>query len=568
MPARNVLIVVAAAVAAGGVAGFGWARRAHPRGFRDVTREAGLRFTHDNDASPAHRFVETTGGGCAWLDFDNDGLLDLFAVQGGPAPGSPERRRPPHALYRNLGAGRFADVSRSAGLAVDAGYGQGASAADYDGDGRTDLLLTTWGGVRLFRNRGGRFVDVTRDAGLASPSGTRSPWTTCAAWADFDADGDLDLFVGHYAWWTPEMDQPCGDGRGRPTYCMPTEYVGSPSALYRNQGGRFTDASRAAGLDRLEGKALGAAWLDADEDGRPDLFVANDMMQNWLLRNEDGRFRDRAAEAGCATGPTGTALSGMGTAAADLDGDLREDLFVVNFSRQPRSYYAAEGRGLFAWRGGRVEGNRDDQPLLGFGVESLDFNLDGHVDLVIGNGHINRNLGRGDVTYHQRQQLLRNLGDGSLVDDRGAAGDMNRPRVTRGLAVADFDNDGRVDCAVSGPGSPLTLYRNEVRPAGGWIGFRLEGHAANRDGIGTRLILSAGGRRQLRVARSGSSYASRSDPRLLFGLGSAARVDRLEVAWPGGLQESHGGLRPGRYYLLRQGEVPRPDPRLQGAAGG
>ena len=536
-----------------------------PRGsFRDVTREAGLAFTYDNDARGAHRFIESTGGGCAFVDTNNDGLLDIVAVQGGPAPGSAPRARPRHALYVNRGNGTFVDGVPAAGLGIDTGYAQGVSAADYDGDGWTDILITSYGGTHLFRNRRGSFHDVTTAAGLRLPG--EPHWATSAAWADYDRDGHLDLFVCHYASWFPDVERPCVDSARRPMYCAPTAYPGDVSVLYRSRGdGTFENSTARAGLAELEGKALGAAWLDFDQDGWQDLFIANDMTPNRLLRNDrTGRFRDVAPAAGVANGPTGQPLSGMGVSAADFDGDAREDLIVVNFSRQPRSYFLNLGDGNFNWGSEWAGLGGADQPFLAFGVDHLDYDLDGDPDLVAGNGHLNQAVERvpGGVTYRQRQQLFRNLGDGRFVDDRQAAGDLSRERITRGLAVGDYDNDGRADVVVSGPGSPLELYRNVSASRAKWIGFRLEGKGRNTEAIGARVCVRAGGRAQWQVVRSGSSYCSRSDTRLLFGLGAHDRVDAVEVEWPRGRRQRVSDLIAGRYYLLREAGACVPDPRV------
>jgi hypothetical protein len=571
-PARGALLAavsLCATAGAGALVGLRPGARLVPSagpGFRDVTARAGLQFRYDNDASPAHRYVETTGGGCAFLDFDNDGRLDIFAVQGGPAPGGSRRPRPPHALYRNLGDGRFSDVTEAAGLKVDTGYGQGVAAADYDNDGWTDLVITAYGGPRLFHNRRGRFEERTKPAGLVQSG--EPHWATSAAWADYDRDGRLDLFVCHYVSWFPDVELPCLDQHGKPMYCSPTAYPGDAPALYRNNGdGTFTDVSKRAGLAKLDGKALGAVWLDHDDDGWPDLFVASDMAANWLLRNQkDGTFREVAAQAGVACGPGGLPLSGMGVAASDFDGNQKEDLFVVNFSLQPRSYYLNRGGGLFEWAGAQTVGGESSQPFLAFGVETLDYDRDGCPDLVLGNGHLNRQVSDG-VTYRQRQQLLHNAGDGRLVEDRRSAGDLDRPRVTRGLATGDFDNDGRADCLVSGPDEPLALFRNECAPESQWIGFRLEGRRSNRDGIGARVRLTSASRTRTQTVRSGSSYCSHSDTRALFGLGSSTRVDAVEVRWPAGAVTKLLDLIPGRYYLVTEDGACRPDPRLSATAG-
>ncbi|CCW34450.1 hypothetical protein CTKA_00531 [Chthonomonas calidirosea] len=528
----------------------------YPGPFRDVTKEARLHFRYDNDASPQHRFVETTGGGCAFLDFDRDGLLDIFAVQGGPAPGSVPRPRPPSALYRNRGDGTFEDVTADVGLAVDMGYGQGVAVGDYLNTGWPALLVTTYGGVRLFRNDKGHFHEVTREAGLVQRG--EPHWATSACWFDYDKDGWLDLFVCHYVSWFPDVDRPCADERGELVYCLPTEYLGDTCVLYHNnRDGTFTDVTKEAGLAQLVGKALGVVDLDYDNDGWPDLYVTNDMLPNWLLQNQhNGHFKEVAVQAGVAVGPEGEALSGMGVVAADLTNHGLPDLFVGNFSHQPRSYFRNNGDGTFSFMPDPVSVGNASQPYLTFGLECLDYDLDGYLDLVLGNGHINDVLGdRGRVTYRERQILLHNRGDGHFVEDRDRGGDLQIPRVTRGLAVGDYNNDGRPDILVSGPKMPLTLFRNVGGSSHHWIGFQLEGTHTNRDAIGTRVTIRVGDRVQTRWVRGASSYCSQSDRRVLFGLGTATVVEDVEIHWLSGLRERLGPLAADRYYSIKEGRM-------------
>lgn len=569
---RMALGIVAAggiALAACGRSGDKTAAGRSRNAFRDVTEAAGISFTYDNDASPAHRFVETTGGGCAFFDFDNDGLLDIFAVQGGPAPGSAAKARPTCVLYRNLGNGRFQDVTRQAGLDVDMGYGQGVAVADYDNDGWQDLLVTSYGALHLFHNDHGHFREVTKEAGLQESGDPH--WYTSAAWADYDGDGYLDLAVCRYTSWFVDMDHPCFDGQGRRMYCVPTQYAEDESVLFHNEAGkRFVNVSKKAGFKATSGRALGALWMDLDGDGKPDLFLAHDLAANTFMHNlGGGRFVNVAAQAGVAVGPEGQPLSGMGVAAADFRGKGREDLFVVNFSRQPRSYYLNNGKGVFEWGGPWAGVGESTQPFLAFPAESLDYDRDGHPDLVIGNGHINEILEEPQegVSYRERQQLLHNLGDGRFEEDRSAAGDLDIPTVTRGLAVGDYDNDGAPDVLLVGPRQPLKLFRNEIHPERHWIGFRLEGTKSNRDGVGAQVWVGDSGKLQLRVVRSGSSYCSHSDIRPLFGLGDVAADVKVEVVWPTGKRRNYGSLRPDGYYLLREDGVVQPDTRNATAAG-
>jgi hypothetical protein len=535
-----------------------------PGAFRDVTQSAGLRFQYDNDVTPARRFIETTGGGVAFLDYNCDGNLDIFAVQGGRVAGS----RPPSlsrcALYRNRGDGTFEDVTIEAGLGVDMGYGQGVSVADYDNDSWPDLLVTGYGGVHLWHNNHGHFEDVTAKAGLVQKG--RAHWATSAVWLDYDRDGWLDLLVCHYASWFPEADRRCFDQNDRPMYCVPTLYPGDNCVLYHNNhDGTFTDVTEKAGLGHLDGRTLSAVSLDYDGDGWPDIFLTNDLAPNWLLHNRrDGTFEEIGAALGVAGGPDGLPLSGMGIAVGDFTGTGDESLFVGNFSHQPRSYYRNNGDGTFRWAS--MWGGVGDagQPYLAFGVESLDYDLDGHLDLVIGNGHINDSVdGAGTgVTYREPQQLLHNDGQGRFTEDRAFAGDLGHPRITRGLAVGDYRNDGRSAVLVSGPGDPLTLFRNTGATDRHWIGFRLQGKHCNRDGVGAKLTLWTALQKQTRCVHSGSSYCSHSDVRPLFGLGKATEADRLEIAWPSGTHQTIPRLPADRYYLLTEAEGCVPDPRL------
>ncbi len=532
--------------------------------FQDVTQQAGLHFRYENGVTPERHFIETTGGGVAFLDYNCDGHLDIFAVQSGAEPGSSPQRRPPCVLYRNRGNGTFEDVTAQAGLAGDMGYGQGVAVADYDNDSWPDLLVTGYGGVHLWHNDHGHFTDVTAKAGLVQKG--KPHWATSAVWLDCDRDGWLDLLVCHYASWFPNVDRPCLDQDGRPMYCVPTLYPCDTCVLYHNNGnGTFTDVTRKAGLADLQGRTLGAVSLDYDGDGWPDLYLTNDLAPNWLLHNRhNGTFEEVGVAAGVAMGPEGLPLSGMGVAVGDFAGTGRESLFAGNFSHQPRSYFLNNGDGTFRWASSWGGVGDATQPYLAFGVESLDYDLDGHLDLIVGNGHINDNvdLSGAGVTYREPQQLLHNGGDGRFTEDRENVGDLSRPRTTRGLAVGDYLNNGRAAVLVSGPGDPLGLYCNTGAKNRHWIGFRVQGTRSNRDGVGAQLTLWSGRNRQIRVVHSGSSYCSHSDIRPLFGLGTAGRVDRIEIAWPSGLHQQVSNLAADRYYLWTEGAECVPDPRL------
>ena len=541
----------------------------YPIRFRDVSAAAGIRWTHNNGATGRHLFVETTGGGVAFLDYNNDGRLDLFANQGGPVPGASaaeQRFATRNVLYRNNGDGTFNDVTAGSGLDVYTGYGQGVAAADYDNDGWTDLYLTAYGGNHLFHNNGnGTFTDVTRAAGVADRA-PEMPWPLSAAWGDYDNDGRLDLFVCHYVTWSPKLDKHCPRADGQLAYCRPQVYEGSHSRLYHNNGdGTFTDVTARSGVGKLTGKSMGAAWLDADDDGWMDLFVTNDTTQNFLLHNNrDGTFTDVGLAAGVGVGPSGEPLSGMGIGLGDYDNDGREDLFVVNFAGQPKTLYRSLGHGLFTDRSYASDLASTNLQFLGFGLECFDYDLDGYRDLVVGNGHVLDNpdvIGPG-ATYAQSQQLFHNQHDGTFAEDRRSLGDLVRPRVTRGLAIGDYDNDGDIDVAMVDQNGPLQLFRNDGGNRNHWITFRLEGLRGNRDAIGAKLSISTKRLHQTAWVHGGSSYCSQSDRRVTFGLGADTQIEALQIRWPRGRVQRFGRLPANCFYWIREGGTPAPDPRL------
>lgn len=540
-----------------------------PGAFADVTEQAGLRFTQTNGAAGRFLLVETTPGGCAFLDYDRDGWLDAFFVQSGPPPGSPPgAARPPCALYRNNGDGTFRDVTAAAGLdQIDQGYAQGVAVGDCDNDGFPDLFLTAYGGCRLLRNdKGARFIDATKTAGVAGDE-RAARWATGAAWGDYDRDGDLDLIVTHYAPWTPADDKACTNARGRRTYCSPEVYDPETPRLYRNDGkARFTDVTAAMGLDRVQGRGLGVVWLDYDQDGWPDLFIACDMTPNLLLRNRGGkRFEEIGLAAGVAYGPDATVLAGMGIAVGDYDNSGRQSLLITNFSNQPNVLFRNAGAALFE-DATFVSGiGQASMKYLAWGAEFLDYDNDGQLDLIVGNGHVDPFIADAapETTYRERKLLFRNQGNGRFRDASEALGDLAEERVTRGLAVGDFDNDGRVDVLDNSHNLPARLYRNVGKESGHFVTFRLEGVQSNRDATGALVWVTVAGRRRVAEVRNGSSYASTSDRRLHFGLGAAARIDKVEVRWPSGRHQTFAGLAADTFYYLREGAVPLPDPEVK-----
>ncbi len=546
---------------------------AHPLRFADVSQAAGINWKYANGATGRHMMIEDIGGGVALFDYNNDGLLDIFAVQAGPVPGAkPSERSFPtrNALYRNNGDGTFTDVTAGSGLDAPTGYGMGVSVADYNNDGRADLYITAYGGNHLFRNNGnGTFTDVTHAAGIADLHGMAAgepPWPLSAAWGDYDNDGHLDLFVCHYVRWSPALDQPCLGLDEKPAYCRPQVYEPTHNRLFHNNGdGTFTDVTQKAGLDKLQGKSMGVVWTDYDEDGWPDLFVTNDTMPNFLLHNNrDGTFTDRALVSGVALGDQGEAQSGMGISVGDYDNDGREDLFVVNFSGESKSVFHNLGKGLFESAAYQSNLASTNLQFLGFGLECFDYDLDGHKDLIIGNGHVLDRMDQRTAgsSYAQSQQLFHNVGNGTFAEDLHSLGDLVHPRVTRGLAVGDYDNDGDLDVIMVSQTGPLQLFRNDGGNANNWITFRLEGVQSNRDALGAKVTVQTQISRQSAWVHGSTSYCSHSDTRLTFGLGQESGIKSVEVLWPSGKRQTFGPLPTRRFYWLREGGSPLPDPRI------
>ena len=538
--------------------------------FTDVSAAAGIRWTYQNGAMGKHHMIETTGGGVAFFDYNNDGLLDIFALQSGPGPGAGPAEShfsTRSVLYRNNGDGTFTDVTVGSGLDGPLGYGQGVTVADYDNDGWADLYVTTYGGNRLLRNnRNGTFTDVTKQAGVADLA-PELPWPLSAAWGDYDNDGHLDLFVCHYAHWSLALDKPYEGADGKMAYDRPQVYEPSHDRLYHNNGdGTFTDVTKQAGLDKLLGKSMSAVWLDYDDDGWMDLFVTNDTMPNFLLHNNrDGTFTDKAILAGVGLDDQGRAASGMGVGAGDYLNDGREDLFVVNFSGQSKSIFRNLGGGIFESASYHSGLGSTNLQYLGFGLECFDYDLDGWQDLIVGNGHVldHMDASTAGSSYAQSQQLFHNNRQGAFTEDLRSLGDLALPRVTRGLAVGDFDNDGDPDVVMVSQTGPLQLFRNDGGNQNHWITFRLEGVTCNRDALGAKVTLKTTQGKRTQWVHGSSSYCSHSDTRLTFGLDEAVGVLSGTVQWPGGKMQAFGPLAAGAFYWLRQGQAPVPDPRIK-----
>jgi len=544
--------------------------------FADVSGLAGITWTFNNGGNLGKVVLDQLGAGVAFIDYNNDGLLDIFAVQGGPLPGATgdaanfSKR---NVLYRNNGDGTFTDVTTTAGLDEYTGYGMGVSVADYDNDGWPDIYVTAYGGNHLFHNNhNGTFTDVTAKAGVDDvkplPGSTSAPLPTSSTWVDYDRDGRLDLFVCHYYLWSPDMaeSRPCdATSLAHRVNCGPEQYPMSHCRLFRSNGdGTFTDVSEKAGLFKISGKSLGVALIDYDDDGWPDLFVTNDVEPNNLLHNNrDGTFTDVASASGVALNEKGQASAGMGIGVGDYDNDGREDLFVVNFARQMKSVYHNLGSGVFentSYASGMGGINLE---FLGFGMECFDYDLDGYKDLIYANGHILQVYEWDKVSsYPQSQQILHNQGNGTFVDDQHSLGDLAAPMVGRGLAVGDVDNDGDLDVAIMSQTGALKLYRNDGGNKNAWVTFRLEGVNSNRDAIGAKVTVKAGASTQVQWVRGGSSYCSHSDTRVTFGLGKLTGVTSGEIRWPDGTKQALDSMASNTSYYVREGAKPTPDPRV------
>ncbi len=533
--------------------------------FTDDAEHRGLMFTFDNGRSDLFQLPETMSGGVAALDFDGDGWLDIYAVQGEPFP--PRQNRSPFGdrLFHNCGDGRFVDVTAASGLAgLPGGYGHGVAVGDYDNDGRPDVLVTRWGCYALYHNLGhGRFEDATAKAGL---DGDRD-WPTSAAWADLDNDGDLDLYVCHYLKWDPVNPILCGypgNPDGPHTYCDPRGFSALPDHLFRNDGGRFVDVTEEAGIVDREGRGLGVVAADLDGDGKTDLFVANDTTDNYFFRNlGDFRFSEQGMESGLAASATGGQLAGMGVACGDFDGDGRIDLIVTNFLNQATTLYHNHGGGVFSDRSTATALASWTRQVLGFGLAALDANNDGWLDLVQANGHVADY--RPSIPYEMRSQLFLGDGAGRFVDVSDRAGlPWQVRRLGRGLAVGDLDNDGRTDVLIVCQNAPLALLRNQSSSQNHFLTLALEGTVSNRDAVAARAAVTVSGRTMVATRFGGGSYLSASDPRLHFGTGRARIVDRVEVSWPSGRRDRYQNLAADTGYRLREGD-PTPLP-LRGFA--
>lgn len=527
-------------------------------GFRlaDVTQSAGIDFKHHSGAFGAKYLPETLGPGCAFLDYDNDGWQDILFVNGCDWPGheQPGERTGALKLYRNNRDGTFSDVTRKAGLDVRM-YGLGVAVGDYNNDGFIDIFVSGVGQNRLFRNTGrGTFQDVTKQSGL----GGRLGFSTSCLWFDYDRDGWLDLFVCNYVRWSPETDVFCSaDGRHK-SYCTPEAYHGTTCWLFRNRGnGTFEDVTAKAGLFDNSSKSLGVALLDANLDGWPDLFVANDTQPNKLYRNQrNGTFQEVALRSGVAFSADGKARAGMGVDAADFDNSGRSSVVVTNFDREMLALYRSSTEGLFSDLAPETSLGRDTMHNLGFGCFFFDANLDGNLDLLVVNGHIDNVVQNVSSTpYAQAPKLFLNNGGGKLSDVASRlGGGFANPKIGRGAAYGDFDNDGDLDILITTNQGPAYLYRNDQTSGNRSLRLTLEGTKSNRSAIGAKVkIVYDGAQQASRHVKSGSSYLSQSELPVTFGTGRRPSVDRLIVEWPSGRVEDFKNVRTGQAYTIVEG---------------
>jgi enediyne biosynthesis protein E4 len=528
-----------------------------PVTFRDITQKAGIHFVHNNAAFGKKYLPETMGPGVAFIDYDNDGWQDIFLVNGTDWPGRSSKHSTPK-LYHNNHDGTFTDVTHKAGLDVEL-FGMGVAVGDYDNDGFDDLFITTMGQSRLFHNNGnGTFTDVTQKAGLTGPK----EFSTGAAWVDYDKDGKLDLVVANYVQWSLEGDLYCTlDGKSK-SYCTPESYKGTAVRLWHNRGdGTFEDATKKAGLSEPTSKTLGIAILDYDNDGWPDLFFSNDTQPNKLYRNNgNGTFTEKAVVAGIAFSEDGVARAGMGVDAADYDRSGAASILITNFANQMLSLYHNEGKGLFVDEAPRSEIGRATLLTLGFGCFFFDYDLDGWPDIFIANGHIDGDIQRvqPNVKYAMPPHLFRNVGKGNFQEvtkTLGAA--FNTPRVGRGAAYGDINNDGRLDLLLSTNGGPAYLFQNDAAPrspANKSLRIKLVGTKSNRDGIGTVVKVTTSAGTVSQMMRSGSSYLSASELMLTYGVGQLNQADTVEIRWPSGQMDKLSAVASGQTVTVTEGK--------------
>ena len=549
----------------------GWSdsRSSHPVTFTDVARQSGINFRHDNAASPEKYLIETMASGCGWIDYDQNGLLDLYLVNGAATRVYTPKQPLRSALYRNNGDGTFTDVTDSARVGAEGLFGMGVAVGDYDNDGYPDLFVLGYERCILYHNNGnGTFTDVTAYAGV----GNRGLWGSSAAWFDYDNDGRLDLVIANYVDWSPDRNFYCGDrGPGMRSYCHPDDFRGQPPTLFHNNGdGTFTDVSKTSGVGLKGGNGLGVVTFDYDNDGWQDIFIANDHMPNFLFHNNrDGTFREVGYQAGVAVSADGQFEAGMGTDAADTTGSGRLDLIVGHLDMQLARLYQNLGDQTFEDATLRSKIAYATYHISTFGARFMDYDNDGERDLFLANGHVldNIELYHADTKYAEPKLMFRNTGHGIFENVSNRLGaDFQLPRVSRGAAIGDFDNDGDLDILVNNCGQPPQLLRNDGGNANHWLEIFLIGTKSNRDGVGARVKVSAGDLFLYDQRKGGMSYQSAQDPRLHFGLGAQLIVDSIEIAWPSRAVTKLAKLKSDQIITIEEGVglIERPFPRVEG----
>lgn len=519
-------------------------------------RQTGVTWIHNNARSEAHYLPETIGPGCAFLDYDNDGWMDIYLVNSGPSDFyNPHGRSSTNALYRNNRDGTFTDVTLKAGV-PGGNFGMGVAVGDYDSDGFPDIYVTGYGHNILYHNNGdGTFTDVTKRAGLVNPN-----WSTSAVWFDYDNDGRLDLFVCNFVQYSADSKVTCGENRfGKRFYCIPRVFNGRPSVLYHNNGdGSFTEVGHNSAIGKMRGKAFGAVATDINNDGWLDLFVSNDTVANFLFANQgNGHFEEIAFNAGVAYGESGAARSGMGVDSGDYDDDGWMDLFVANVDKEQFSLYRNDGRSMFTDRALETGIGQATVLLSGWGLKFFDYDNDGNLDLILANGHPDDMVDEyhNHVYYREPLLLFRNTGN-SLVNVSEQGGVAFQKRwPARGLAIGDFDNDGALDVLITNNGEAPLLLRNQVGNKNHWLGIKLVGKKCNIDAVGARLTWSFGEMQRSRLKTAGGSYLSSHDPRLILGLGSAKKINWVEIKWPqpSGVVERFQNLPVDDYVTIVEG---------------
>jgi enediyne biosynthesis protein E4 len=530
--------------------------------FRDVTKASGIHFHHERAASDQKLYTETMGAGVAWIDYNQDGLLDAFFVNSGYTPYFHPEKAPQPALYRNNGDGTFTDVTEQAGIHTDGTFFFGVAVADFDNDGFPDIYMTGYRHSVLYHNNGnGTFTDVTAKAGV----GDDGAWATAAGWFDYDRDGNLDLLVTNYVKFDEDHPVSCGENKpGYRAYCHPDSFPGNSPRLFHNNGdGTFTDVTKKAGLLNNDGKSLGVVLADLNNDGWPDIFVANDTQRNFLyLNNGDGTFRDVSYTSGAGFSEDGKPEAGMSADAADVRNTGLYDLYVSHLDFELNRYYRNNGDGTFTDATIPSGLGQTNYRNSSFGARFFDFDNDGWRDVLVTNGHILDNIAlyHPSVTYAEERKLYRNMGNGKFADVTSTQDAAFRaPRVGRGLAIGDYDNDGWLDVLVSNNGEDAQLFRNEggseaVGKKNHWLGVHLIGTKSNRDGIGAALKITAEDFVSYDQAKGGMSYCSAQDPRIHFGLGGHTKVDTLEISWPSGTHEVIRDIGADQIVTIQEGK--------------